>query len=117
LVPIKATLVIIEDNMVDIGPTGPTGGTGPTGDTGPTGPIAGVIPFSIVNDASQQISTDNNGEPQILQFAGFSSNSEYTVNLDPGDWVSRSINFAQAGEATALQQHSLVLSQSLVVYI
>lgn len=42
LSPIKATLVIIQDDITgptgDTGPTGPAGGpTGPTGDTGPTG--------------------------------------------------------------------------------
>ena len=34
IVPLKGTLVIVQD---DIGPTGPTGATGPSGDTGPTG--------------------------------------------------------------------------------
>ena len=36
-VPIKATLVIVEDDLSSGGPTGPTGPTGATGDTGPTG--------------------------------------------------------------------------------
>ncbi len=36
-VPIKATLVIVEDDLSSSGPTGPTGPTGATGDTGPTG--------------------------------------------------------------------------------
>lgn len=51
----------------------------------PPGPIAGMIHFSIINDDSQQISTDSTGEFQIFQFAEFSNNSEYTVNLDPGN--------------------------------
>ncbi|MFU0832875.1 MAG: Collagen triple helix repeat protein [Oscillospiraceae bacterium] len=38
-VPLKATLTVIEDDLVsDTGPTGPTGDTGPTGPTGDTGP-------------------------------------------------------------------------------
>ncbi len=38
LVPVKATLVVIEDDIAGIGPTGPTGPTGPpNGPTGPTG--------------------------------------------------------------------------------
>ncbi len=36
MVPLKATLVIVEDDFV--GPTGEAGPTGPTGDTGPAGP-------------------------------------------------------------------------------
>ncbi|WP_185967683.1 collagen-like protein [Clostridium sp. HBUAS56010] len=41
-VPVKATLVVMEDDVVDgptgdTGPTGPAGDIGPTGDTGPTG--------------------------------------------------------------------------------
>ncbi|MBP1924211.1 hypothetical protein J2Z76_000064 [Sedimentibacter acidaminivorans] len=42
VVPITATLVVIQDDVPEIGPIGPTGDTGPTGptgDTGPTGPI------------------------------------------------------------------------------
>lgn len=40
VVPLKATLVVVEDDIVggETGLTGPTGPTGPTGDTGPTGP-------------------------------------------------------------------------------
>ncbi len=36
MVPLTATLVVIEDDIVTL--TGPTGPAGPTGDTGPTGP-------------------------------------------------------------------------------
>lgn len=36
-VPVKATLVVIEDDIGDVGPTGPTGATGATGPTGATG--------------------------------------------------------------------------------
>ncbi|MDF2566853.1 MAG: hypothetical protein K0R90_309 [Oscillospiraceae bacterium] len=43
--PVKATLVVIQDDIVEEGPTGPTGDIGPTGSTGPTGDTgpAGVI--------------------------------------------------------------------------
>nr|WP_312578768.1 hypothetical protein [Sedimentibacter sp.] len=39
VVPLIATLVIIQDDVPESGPTGPTGDTGPTGPTGDTGPI------------------------------------------------------------------------------
>ena len=41
IVPLKATLVVIEDDPAQTGPTGPTG---PTGDTGPTGPAGATGP-------------------------------------------------------------------------
>lgn len=53
-VPVKASLVVVEDDMPEAGPTGPTGDTGPTGptgETGPTGPTGApgegaIIPFA-----------------------------------------------------------------------
>lgn len=45
--PVKATLVIVEDDIVGegvTGPTGPAGPTGPTGDTGPMGPTGDTGP-------------------------------------------------------------------------
>lgn len=49
--PVKATLVIIQDDIIGptgaTGPTGPAGGpTGPTGETGPTGPAGGPTGFT-----------------------------------------------------------------------
>lgn len=38
VVPVKATLVVVEDDVPQAGPTGPTGPTGPSGATGPSGP-------------------------------------------------------------------------------
>jgi Collagen triple helix repeat (20 copies). len=38
VVPVKASLIIVQDDISAIGPTGPTGPTGPMGATGPTGP-------------------------------------------------------------------------------
>ncbi|XOQ44824.1 MAG: hypothetical protein ACFWTN_10330 [Clostridium sp.] len=53
-VPLKATLTVIEDDLVsDTGPTGPTGDTGPTGpagDTGPTGPAGDTGPTGPTGD-------------------------------------------------------------------
>jgi hypothetical protein len=53
-VPLKATLTVIEDDLVsDTGPTGPTGDigpTGPTGDTGPTGPAGDTGPTGPAGD-------------------------------------------------------------------
>jgi len=37
-VPLKAALMIVQDDLTTTGPTGPIGPTGPTGATGPTGP-------------------------------------------------------------------------------
>jgi BclA-like protein/collagen triple helix repeat protein len=37
IVPLTATLVVIQDDIPQIGPTGPTGATGATGPTGPIG--------------------------------------------------------------------------------
>jgi hypothetical protein len=74
-----------------------------------------MIPFSITNDASQQISTDTNGEPQILQFAGFSPNSEYTVYLDPGNWTSGEINFILAEGGSTSYAMSFVMPRDGIV--
>ncbi|MDF2567792.1 MAG: hypothetical protein K0R90_1248, partial [Oscillospiraceae bacterium] len=43
-VPVKATLVVVEDDIVGEGPTGPTGATGPTGPTGSTGATGSTGP-------------------------------------------------------------------------
>ena len=42
-VPLKGTLIVIEDDTASTGPTGPTGPAGPTGPTGPTGPIGDSV--------------------------------------------------------------------------
>ncbi|WP_227019254.1 collagen-like triple helix repeat-containing protein [Sinanaerobacter chloroacetimidivorans] len=47
VVPLKAALVVVQDDLQGSGPTGPTGDTGPTGptgDTGPTGPTGDTGP-------------------------------------------------------------------------
>jgi len=87
------------------GPTGPTGTTGtegPTGPTGPTGPAgstgpdrAGVIPFAIDNEYAE-VSTDDQGNPSIIQFAGFEANqinSGRPTQLQEGDWEAGIITF------------------------
>ena len=75
------------------------GDTGPTGDTGPEGPIAGFIPFSIENQYFQEISTDSEGNPEYVQFAGFSTTSQNMIKLAAGDWESRTISFSPGAEA------------------
>ena len=50
-VPVKATLVVLEDDLVPPGgPTGPTGPVGPTGDTGPIGPTGDTGPIGLTGD-------------------------------------------------------------------
>ncbi|MBE5985942.1 MAG: collagen-like protein, partial [Paenibacillaceae bacterium] len=44
IVPLKGTLVIVQDDIGPTGPTGATGPTGPTGATGPTGPTGATGP-------------------------------------------------------------------------
>ncbi len=44
IVPVKATLVVTEDDLSGTGPTGPTGPTGETGATGATGPTGTFEP-------------------------------------------------------------------------
>ncbi|SET57659.1 Collagen triple helix repeat-containing protein [Lacrimispora sphenoides] len=83
------------------GPTGPTGLTGETGPTGPTGPagtgtnMSGVIPFAI-DDEYAEVSTDDLGNPSIIQFAGFEANainSGRPTQLQEGDWAAGTITF------------------------
>lgn len=85
----------------DTGPTGPQGLQGETGPTGPTGPgsirHSGVIPFSI-QDGDVEVSTDDQGNPSIIQFAGFEANaiapgSGEPTQLQTGDWAAGTITF------------------------
>ena len=86
------------------GATGPTGATGITGATGPTGaegergPIAATIPFSLsnVNSSGAQISTDAQGNPETIAFAGFGGDSGYGLHLQPGEWASGSVTITQS---------------------
>ncbi|MDK2965930.1 collagen-like protein [Lacrimispora sp.] len=44
IVPLRGTLVVVQDDFGPTGPTGATGPTGPTGATGPTGPTGATGP-------------------------------------------------------------------------
>lgn len=48
IVPVQATLVVIQDDIAAVGPTGPTGSTGTTG---PTGEVE-LAPFGYVYDTA-----------------------------------------------------------------
>uniref|UniRef100_UPI003261B19F hypothetical protein n=1 Tax=Clostridium sp. NkU-1 TaxID=1095009 RepID=UPI003261B19F len=82
----------------DTGPAGLTGATGPTGPTGPAGTAtnrSGVIPFAI-DDEYAEVSTDDQGNPSIVQFAGFEANainSGRPTELQEGDWEAGTITF------------------------
>lgn len=80
------------------GPTGATGVTGATGADGQRGPIAATIPFSLsnVNSSGAQISTDAQGNPQQVTFAGFGGDSGYGLYLQPGEWASGSITITES---------------------
>ena len=63
-VPITASLVIVEDDPPEVGPTGPTGETGPTGptgDTGPTGPTGDTGPTGPTGDTGPTGPTGDTG--------------------------------------------------------
>jgi len=63
-VPVKASLVVVEDDMPEAGPTGPTGDTGPTGptgDTGPTGPTGDTGPTGPTGDTGPTGPTGDTG--------------------------------------------------------
>ncbi len=60
-VPLKATLVVVEDDIVGIGPTGPTGTTGPTGATGPTGPTGATGPTGSTGNTGPTGPTGDTG--------------------------------------------------------
>jgi len=71
-VPVKASLVVVEDDMPEAGPTGPTGDTGPTGptgDTGPTGPTGDTGPTGPTGDTGPTGPTGAPGEGAIIPFA------------------------------------------------
>lgn len=80
------------------GATGPSGATGATGADGQRGPIAATIPFSLsnVNSSGAQISTDAQGNPQQVTFAGFGGDSGYGLYLQPGEWASGSITITES---------------------
>ncbi|MGX8700955.1 collagen-like triple helix repeat-containing protein [Caproiciproducens sp.] len=65
MVPLTATLVVIEDDFVTptgpTGPTGDTGPTGPTGDTGPTGPTGDTGPTGPTGDTGPTGPTGDTG--------------------------------------------------------
>lgn len=124
-----ASLILFQDDLYEggiTGPTGVTGATGSTGDsgptgetgvtgvTGPTGSAAGFIPFSISNQTLQQISTDSEGNPQVVQFAGFSPDSPNMITLATGDWQTGTITFSQGAE-TVYYGISFVMPQGGVV--
>lgn len=118
-----------------VGSTGPTGATGPTGEdgaagvtgatgadgvTGATGPTgiaspAGIIPFAILNENLIQISTDDSGQPSVLQFAGFSPGSQNPVILDFTDWQAGTINFHTGEGGNYFYNISFVTPHDIVV--
>ncbi|MGC6175182.1 hypothetical protein [Lacrimispora sp. 38-1] len=64
VVPLKGTLVVVQDDIVGVGPTGdtgPTGPTGPTGDTGPTGPTGDTGPTGPTGDTGPTGPTGDTG--------------------------------------------------------
>ena len=79
------------------GTTGPTGATGETGPQGERGPIAATIPFSISNMyvSGAQISSDSQGNPQMINFAGFGGDYAYPVSLQAGEWASSTITIRE----------------------
>ena len=86
------------DFVIPRGATGPAGATGPTGAEGERGPIAATIPFSLsnVNSSGAQISTDAQGNPETIAFAGFGGDSGYGLHLQPGEWASGSVTITQS---------------------
>ena len=58
IVPVKATLVIVQD---DVGVTGPTGDTGPTGPTGPPGDTGDTGPTGDTGDTGPTGDTGDTG--------------------------------------------------------
>ena len=73
-VPITASLVIVEDDPPEVGPTGPTGETGPTGptgDTGPTGPTGDTGPTGPTGDTGPTGPTGDTGPTGPTGPAGF----------------------------------------------
>lgn len=79
------------------GATGATGSTGATGPTGSTGPTAATIPFSLSNvySSGAQISTDAQGTPSMVNFAGFGGDNAYSISLQPGEWDARTITIRE----------------------
>ena len=62
--PVKATLVVVEDDIVSEGPTGPTGATGATGatgETGPTGPAGDTGPTGPTGETGPTGPTGDTG--------------------------------------------------------
>lgn len=76
------------------GPMGPqgvpgaTGATGPTGPTGSGGTVATTIPFSISSAYSSgiEIASNAQGDPEIINFAGFGPPGYAPIFLQPGEW-------------------------------
>ncbi|MDR2022992.1 MAG: hypothetical protein LBQ71_07010 [Hungatella sp.] len=57
--------------------------------------MSGVIPFAI-DDEYAEVSTDDLGNPSIIQFAGFEANainSGRPTQLQEGDWAAGTITF------------------------
>ncbi|SHK05385.1 collagen-like protein, partial [Propionispora hippei] len=114
----------------DTGATGVTGSTGATGVTGATGPEgpgsirnSGVIPFSIENSEAQ-VSTDAQGNPSIIQFAGFEANpvvSSDPTQLQAGDWAAgtitfNSVNYTQFYRCTFVMPYDAVVKNLYVLF-
>ena len=80
------------------GPQGVIGPRGPQGEPGPQGPTAATIPFSLsnVNSSGAYISTDAQGRPDMVNFAGFGGDSAYSITLQPGDWDARTITIGES---------------------
>lgn len=80
------------------GEPGPQGEAGPQGEPGPQGPTAATIPFSLsnVNSSGAYISTDAQGRPDMVNFAGFGGDSAYSITLQPGDWDARTITIGES---------------------
>ena len=77
IVPLRGTLVLVQDDFGPTGPTGPTGATGPTGpagdigstgptgDTGPTGPTGDTGPTGLTGDTGPTGATGPTGTTGI----------------------------------------------------
>ncbi|WP_280634493.1 hypothetical protein [Clostridium aminobutyricum] len=97
IVPVTATLVVVEDDVPSVGPTGPTGPPGADGATGPTGPTGATgstgeavlafgslrgssvetpgatftpIPFNVVGPLSDTITVSLSGNELVVGESG-----------------------------------------------
>ena len=104
-VPLKASLIVVEDDIGptgDTGPTGATGDTGPTGDVGPTGPGA-IIPFASGSIAI--LTTALGGVPGTQVLLAFGTNALGTLSegvIDIAGFSNMAFSMPRDGTITSI---------------